>query len=59
MQDYKKRWLQLCEQAAVEQDREKLMALLRELDGFLSEDENRRKASRATNVIPISRKNTG
>lgn len=59
MQDYKKRWLQLCEQAAVEQDREKLMALLRELDGFLSEDENRRKASRVTNVIPISRKNTG
>ena len=59
MQDYKKRWLQLCEQAAVKQDTEKLKALLKELDSFLSEDENLRKANRATNVIPISRKKTG
>ena len=49
MQD-KQRWQQLCEQAAVEQDWEKLMALLKEVDRLLSEDENRRKANRATNV---------
>jgi hypothetical protein len=58
MQD-KQRWQQLCEQAAVEQDWEKLMALLKEVDRLLSEDENRRKANRATNVVPISRQTIG
>ena len=58
MQD-KQRWQQLCEQAAVEQDWEKLMALLKEVDRLLSEDENRRKANRTTNVVPISRQTIG
>jgi hypothetical protein len=58
MQD-KQHWQQLCEQAAVEQDWEKLMALLKEVDRLLSEDENRRKANRATNVVPISRQTIG
>lgn len=56
MQDGKERWVQLCELAAVEQDREKLMAILKEVDRLLSEDENRRKANRARNIVPISRK---
>lgn len=36
-------WLQLCSQAAVERDPEKLMKLLQEIDRLLNEREERRK----------------
>jgi hypothetical protein len=37
----KERWLQLCEQAAVEQDRVKLLQLIREISRLLEEKEDR------------------
>jgi hypothetical protein len=39
--DAKERWLQLCERAAVEQDRDKLLQLMREISRLLEEKENR------------------
>lgn len=35
MQEQRERWLQLCEQAATEQDPEKLMALIAEINRLL------------------------
>ena len=37
----RERWLELCEQAAVEQDHDKLMALIAEIDRLLGEKEQR------------------
>jgi hypothetical protein len=37
----KKRWMQLCEQAASEQDPKKLSELVREIDRVLGEKQNR------------------
>jgi hypothetical protein len=37
----KERWIELCEQAAVEQDRDRLMALISEIDRLLAEKEKR------------------
>ena len=37
----RERWMQLCEQAANEQDPEKLMVLIREIDILLQEKESR------------------
>jgi hypothetical protein len=37
----KEQWLQLCEQAAVEQDAEKLLALVKEINRMLDEKERR------------------
>jgi hypothetical protein len=37
----RERWMHLCEQAANEQDPEKLMVLIREIDALLQEKENR------------------
>ena len=37
----RERWMQLCEQAANEQDAEKLMVLIHEIDALLQEKENR------------------
>jgi len=37
----KERWLELCEQAAVEQDRVKLLELAKEINRLLQEKENR------------------
>jgi hypothetical protein len=39
----KEQWVQLCEQAAVEQDSTKLMALVREIARMLDEKEQRLK----------------
>jgi hypothetical protein len=39
----KEQWVQLCEQAAVEQDSTKLMALVREIARMLYEKEQRLK----------------
>lgn len=40
MQD-KQKWLKLCEQAAVEQDPEKLLALVEQIDAILQVEEDR------------------
>jgi len=46
MQDEKKEhWMELCAQAAVEQDPEKLHALVEEIDHQLQEKEDRLKQS--------------
>jgi hypothetical protein len=37
----RERWLVLCEQAAVEQDPQRLMALIREIDQLLREKQQR------------------
>jgi hypothetical protein len=44
------RWRTLCEQAAVEQDHDRLMVLIREISGLLDEKEARLKA--ATSIRP-------
>jgi hypothetical protein len=44
----KEEWLQLCEQAAVEQDPEKLVALTREICRLLEERENALKKGRSS-----------
>jgi hypothetical protein len=41
MQEQRERWLQLCEQAATEQDPEKLMALIAEINRLLEAKERR------------------
>jgi hypothetical protein len=41
--DKKERWMELCAQAAVERDPEKLHALVEEIDRLLQEKENRLK----------------
>jgi hypothetical protein len=41
--EHKERWMELCAQAAVEQDPEKLHALVEEIDRLLQEKENRLK----------------
>lgn len=41
----KERWMELCEQAAVEQDPEKLFQLCLELDGLLAEKETRLRSA--------------
>ncbi|MHB8215119.1 MAG: hypothetical protein ACYDDS_03475 [Candidatus Sulfotelmatobacter sp.] len=47
MQDEKKeRWMELCAQAAIEQDPEKLHALVEEIDRLLQEKEDRLKKYR-------------
>ena len=44
----KEDWMNLCEQAAVEQDPEKLMALVYEINRMLEEKEDRLKNQRIT-----------
>jgi hypothetical protein len=39
----KQHWMALCEQAAVEQDSEKLLALIHEIDRMLDDKEQRLK----------------
>ena len=41
MQENKERWMELCEQAAVEQDSKKLAALIQEIDRLLREKQHR------------------
>jgi hypothetical protein len=41
----KERWIELCEQAAVEQDREKLLELVAEINRLLTEKDERLKQS--------------
>jgi hypothetical protein len=51
----KEKWLQLCEQAAREQDSNKLMELVDEVNRLLLEEEERVKGNRARNDVPDSR----
>jgi hypothetical protein len=51
----KERWLKLCELAAVEQDPEKLLELVREINRLLREREESLKANRARNDVPEER----
>ena len=45
MQGYaKERWVELCEQAAVEQDSKKLLKLVQEIDRLLREKQDRENA---------------
>ncbi len=48
----KEHWRQLCEQAAFEQNPEKLMGLVKEIDRLLAEKEALLKANRARNDVP-------
>lgn len=41
MQENKERWMELCEQAAVEQDSRKLAARIQEIDKLLREKQER------------------
>ncbi len=41
MQSNKERWVELCEQAAVEQDSKKLVALTQEINRLLREKQDR------------------
>lgn len=43
----KERWVSLCEQAAIEQDPERLMKLITEIDRLLSEKQERLENKRA------------
>ena len=51
----KERWINLCEQAAVEQDTQKLMLLIQEINRLLEEKErrlHRQQASEEGSVMP-------
>jgi hypothetical protein len=43
----KERWIELCEQAAVEQDSKKLMKLIQEIDRLLREKQERLDKARS------------
>ena len=43
----KERWMQLCEQAAVEQDSEKLMELIEEINRMLDDKDDRLKRAQS------------
>jgi len=45
----KEKWMELCERAAEEQDPDKLMALVKEIDRLLQEKEDRLAALRKSN----------
>jgi len=50
----KERWIQLSEQAAVEQDLDKLLALVKELNAVLEEKELRLAALRKADSAPTN-----
>jgi hypothetical protein len=45
----KERWVELCEQAAVEQDSKKLIKLIQEIDRLLREKQERLDKARSNN----------
>jgi hypothetical protein len=51
----KEQWMQLCEQAAVEQDSKKLMALIREITQMLDKKEERLQRASSDDTKPHSR----
>ena len=48
----KERWLDLCEQAAVEQDPKKLIALITEINRLLDEKRKRLQRKRLMEAMP-------
>jgi hypothetical protein len=48
----KEEWMRLCEQAAIEQDSEKLMGLVEEINRMLDEKEERLAQSRTLGMTP-------
>jgi hypothetical protein len=53
MQGYaKKRWVELCQQAAVEQDSKKLLKLVQEIDRLLREKQERLESAHMNNTRP-------
>ncbi len=50
----KEEWTQLCEQAAIEQDSEKLMALVSEINRMLDEKDQRLKGGQSA-IAPFHR----
>ena len=46
----KERWLELCEQAAVEQNHDKLMQLIAEIDRLLTEKKQRLREANSQNT---------
>lgn len=55
MRDQQEEWLALCKHAAVEQDREKLVVLVRRISELLEAKDQRLQA---TNVQPVKSKET-
>ncbi len=49
--EVKERWIQLCEQAAVEQDPERLIGLVQEIDRMLEEKEQRLLRERSARTV--------
>jgi hypothetical protein len=49
----KEEWMQLCEQAAIEQDSERLMALIQEINRMLDEKEQRLKSGKTAKAPAI------
>lgn len=47
----KEEWMLMCEQAAVEQDSEKLMALITEINRMLDEKEQRLKSCKPAKAL--------
>jgi len=48
----KEKWMELCERAAVEQDADKLMTLIHEIERLLQEKEDRLDALRKGSTRP-------
>jgi hypothetical protein len=46
----REQWMQLCEQAAVEQDAEKLLALVKEINRMLEEKDRRLQLARSSST---------
>jgi hypothetical protein len=55
-EEIKERWLELCEQAASEQNSEKLVALVQEINRMLDEKEQRLKSHKPA-TAPFQRQN--
>ncbi len=54
MKDHQEEWLELCQQASVEQDRDKLLLLVRRISELLEAKDKRLQAS---SVQPVSKRN--
>lgn len=50
----KEHWMELCEQAACEQDPDRLIELVQEIDQMLAEKETRLKRERGADRLPRS-----
>ena len=51
----RERWLRLCEQAAVEQDHNRLLKLIREISALLDEKEARLQAARSSKQVETTK----